>query len=155
MNIKQILNTAIGGYSLSKILSALVTLLVCLIALARELVQEVLMLIIRLGEVVDAGRIQRIEIILRLRRVKRGTDGIHAGVRDRARGQARPDRGEAPRARAARRGDSGRDSREARSQEGVTSGLAATDLRTLLHHVCARDPRSIEITSFCLKVEPN
>ncbi len=40
---------------------------------------------------------------------------------------------------AARQGDSGRDSREARSQEGVTSGLAATDLRTLLHHVCARD----------------
>ena len=34
------------------------------------------------------GRIQRIEIIFRLRRVKRGTDGIHAGVRDRARGQA-------------------------------------------------------------------
>ena len=32
MNIKQILNTAVGGYSLSKILSALVTLLVCLIA---------------------------------------------------------------------------------------------------------------------------
>ncbi|MBS7107497.1 MAG: hypothetical protein KH060_08380, partial [Collinsella sp.] len=32
-----------------------------------------------------------------------------------------------------------RDSREARPQEGVTSGLAATDLRTLLHHVCARD----------------
>ena len=57
----------------------------------------------------------------------------------RARGQAGPDRGEAPRARAARQGDSGRDSREARSQEGVTSGLAATDLRTLLHHVCARD----------------
>lgn len=56
----------------------------------------------------------------------------------RARGQAGPDRGEAPRARAARQGDSGRDSREARSQEGVTSGLAATDLRTLLHHVCAR-----------------
>ena len=27
MNIKQILNTAVGGYSLSKILSALVTLL--------------------------------------------------------------------------------------------------------------------------------
>ena len=54
-------------------------------------------------------------------------------------GQAGPDRGEAPRARAARQGDSGRDSREARSQEGVTSGLAATDLRTLLHHVCARD----------------
>lgn len=56
----------------------------------------------------------------------------------RARGQAGPDRGEAPRARAARQGDSGRDSREARSQEGVTSGLAATDLGTLLHHVCAR-----------------
>lgn len=56
----------------------------------------------------------------------------------RARGQAGPDRGEAPRARAARQGDSGRDSREARSQEGVISGLAATDLRTLLHHVCAR-----------------
>ena len=56
----------------------------------------------------------------------------------RARGQAGPDRGEAPRARAARRGDSGRDSREARPQEGVTSGLAATDLRTLLHHVYAR-----------------
>ena len=56
----------------------------------------------------------------------------------RARGQAGPDRGEAPRARAARQGDSGRDSREARPQEGVTSGLAATDLRTLLHHVCAR-----------------
>ena len=32
MDIKQILNTAVGGYSLSKILSALVTLLVCLIA---------------------------------------------------------------------------------------------------------------------------
>ena len=58
----------------------------------------------------------------------------------RARGQAGPDRGEAPRARAARQGDSGRDSREARSQEGVISGLAATDLRTLLHHVCARHP---------------
>lgn len=58
----------------------------------------------------------------------------------RARGQAGPDRGEAPRARAARQGDSGRDSREARSQEGVTSGLAATDLGTLLHHVCARHP---------------
>lgn len=61
----------------------------------------------------------------------------------RARGQAGPDRGEAPRARAARQGDSGRDSREARSQEGVTSGLAATDLRTLLHHVCARDPPGV------------
>ena len=60
----------------------------------------------------------------------------------RARGQAGPDRGEAPRARAARQGDSGRDSREARSQEGVTSGLAATDLGTLLHHVCARHPAS-------------
>ena len=62
----------------------------------------------------------------------------------RARGQAGPDGGEAPRARAARQGDSGRDSREARSQEGVTSGLAATDLRTLLHHVCARDPHTRE-----------
>lgn len=60
----------------------------------------------------------------------------------RARGQAGPDRGEAPRARAARQGDSGRDSREARSQEGVTSGLAATDLGTLLHHVCARHLRN-------------
>ena len=61
----------------------------------------------------------------------------------RARGQAGPDGGEAPHARAARQGDSGRDSREARSQEGVTSGLAATDLRTLLHHVCARDPQGV------------
>ena len=34
------------------------------------------------------GRIQRIEIIFRLRRVKRGTDGIHAGICDRACGQA-------------------------------------------------------------------
>lgn len=62
-------------------------LLVCLFVLARELIQEVLMLIIRLGEVVDAGRIQRIEIIFRLRRVKRGADGIHAGVRDRPAGR--------------------------------------------------------------------
>ena len=66
----------------------------------------------------------------------------------RARGQAGPDRGEAPRARAARQGDSGRDSREARPQEGVTSGLAATDLRTLLHHVCARDPKPSQLSMF-------
>lgn len=66
-----------------------------------------------------------------------------------ARGQAGPDRGEAPRARAARQGDSGRDSREARSQEGVTSGLAATDLRTLLHHVCARHHNGDPLWRFC------
>ena len=69
----------------------------------------------------------------------------------RARGQAGPDRGEAPRARAARQGDSGRDSREARPQEGVTSGLAATDLRTLLHHVCARDPTTLRQPSIPTK----
>ncbi|WP_432318277.1 hypothetical protein, partial [Collinsella aerofaciens] len=34
------------------------------------------------------------------------------------------------------------------SQEGVTSGLAATDLRTLLHHVCARDLEHIEKSRF-------
>ena len=72
----------------------------------------------------------------------------------RARGQAGPDRGEAPRARAARQGDSGRDSREARSQEGVTSGLAATDLGTLLHHVCARHPGKLVTRVSAVRIRP-
>jgi len=51
MNIKQILNTAVGGYSLSKILSALVTLLVCLIAV-RLIMKVVTRLLSRMQKVI-------------------------------------------------------------------------------------------------------
>ena len=57
MNIKQILNTAVGGYSLSKILSALVTLLVCLIAV-RLIMKIVTRLLSRMQKVNE--RLQKI-----------------------------------------------------------------------------------------------
>ena len=57
MDIKQILNTAVGGYSLSKILSALVTLLVCLIAV-RLIMKVVTRLLSRMQKVND--RLQKL-----------------------------------------------------------------------------------------------
>ena len=57
MNIKQILNTAVGGYSLSKILSALVTLLVCLIAV-RLIMKVVTRLLSRMQKVNE--RLQKV-----------------------------------------------------------------------------------------------
>ena len=57
MNIKQILNTAVGGYSLSKILSALVTLLVCLIAV-RLIMKIVTRLLSRMQKVNE--RLQKV-----------------------------------------------------------------------------------------------
>ena len=57
MNIKQILNTAVGGYSLSKILSALVTLLVCLIAV-RLIMKVVTRLLSRMQKINE--RLQKI-----------------------------------------------------------------------------------------------
>ena len=43
------------------------------------------MLVIRLREGMHAVFVQRVEIIVRLRRIQRRTDGIDAGVRDRPR----------------------------------------------------------------------
>ena len=57
MDIKQILNTAVGGYSLSKILSALVTLLVCLIAV-RLIMKVVTRLLSRMQKVNE--RLQKV-----------------------------------------------------------------------------------------------
>ena len=57
MDIKQILNTAVGGYSLSKILSALVTLLVCLIAV-RLIMKVVTRLLSRMQKINE--RLQKI-----------------------------------------------------------------------------------------------
>ena len=57
MDIKQILNTAVGGYSLSKILSALVTLLVCLIAV-RLIMKVITRLLSRMQKVNE--RLQKI-----------------------------------------------------------------------------------------------
>ena len=57
MDIKQILNTAVGGYSLSKILSALVTLLVCLIAV-RLIMKITTQLVNRMQKVND--RLQKL-----------------------------------------------------------------------------------------------
>ena len=54
MDIKQILNTAVGGYSLSKILSALVTLLVCLIAV-RLIMKVVTRLLSRMQKVIHTS----------------------------------------------------------------------------------------------------
>ena len=54
MNIKQILNTAVGGYSLSKILSALVTLLVCLIAV-RLIMKVVTRLLSRMQKIIHTS----------------------------------------------------------------------------------------------------
>ena len=57
MDIKQILNTAVGGYSLSKILSALVTLLICLIAV-RLIMKVVTRLLSRMQKINE--RLQKI-----------------------------------------------------------------------------------------------
>ena len=58
-------------------------------SIALQTLQEVLVLIIGLREVVDAIAAQCIEIIIRLRRIERRTDGRNTGVGDRPGGQAR------------------------------------------------------------------
>ena len=51
--------------------------------------KDFLVLIVRLREGMHAALVEGVEVIIRIRRIQRGADGIDAGVRDRPGGQAR------------------------------------------------------------------